>query len=57
MIGIPTVTILYILVNISYFTVMSPEELLQSKAVAVVRNNSSSRIIPYIYIYQYILCI
>ncbi|XP_072169482.1 b(0,+)-type amino acid transporter 1-like [Diadema setosum] len=34
-IGIPMVTILYLMVNISYFTVMSPEELLQSGAVAV----------------------
>ncbi|XP_033625641.1 b(0,+)-type amino acid transporter 1-like isoform X1 [Asterias rubens] len=34
-IGIPLVTGLYILVNIAYFTVMSPEELLQSGAVAV----------------------
>eukprot|EP00057_Strongylocentrotus_purpuratus_P025154 XP_011679628.1 PREDICTED: b(0,+)-type amino acid transporter 1 isoform X2 [Strongylocentrotus purpuratus] len=34
-IGIPMVTVLYLLVNISYFTVMSPEELLQSSAVAV----------------------
>ncbi|XP_071957373.1 b(0,+)-type amino acid transporter 1-like isoform X2 [Antedon mediterranea] len=35
MIGIPLVTILYLLVNISYFTVMSPDELLASGAVAV----------------------
>ncbi|XP_033119716.1 b(0,+)-type amino acid transporter 1-like isoform X2 [Anneissia japonica] len=34
-IGIPLVTILYLLVNISYFTVMSPDELLASGAVAV----------------------
>ena len=36
MIGIPLVTVLYLLVNISYFTVMSVEELLNSPAVAVV---------------------
>ncbi|XP_028733599.1 B(0,+)-type amino acid transporter 1 [Peromyscus leucopus] len=34
-IGIPLVTVCYILVNISYFTVMTPTELLQSQAVAV----------------------
>ncbi|XP_022082435.1 b(0,+)-type amino acid transporter 1-like isoform X2 [Acanthaster planci] len=38
-IGIPLVTILYLLVNIAYFTVMSPEELLQSGAVAVTFAN------------------
>ncbi|GAB1606425.1 b(0,+)-type amino acid transporter 1-like [Argonauta hians] len=36
MIGIPTVTFCYILVNIGYFTVMSKEEILMSNAVAVV---------------------
>ncbi|XP_006816949.1 b(0,+)-type amino acid transporter 1-like [Saccoglossus kowalevskii] len=35
MIGIPLVTLCYLLVNISYFTVMSPDELLASSAVAV----------------------
>ena len=35
-IGIPLVTLLYFLTNISYFTAMSPEELLDSPAVAVV---------------------
>ncbi|XP_042825123.1 B(0,+)-type amino acid transporter 1 [Panthera tigris] len=34
-IGIPLVTGCYILMNISYFTVMTPTELLQSQAVAV----------------------
>ncbi|XP_069757895.1 b(0,+)-type amino acid transporter 1 [Narcine bancroftii] len=34
-IGIPLVTICYILINIAYFTVMTPTELLQSPAVAV----------------------
>uniref|UniRef100_A0A5F9D7C7 Solute carrier family 7 member 9 n=1 Tax=Oryctolagus cuniculus TaxID=9986 RepID=A0A5F9D7C7_RABIT len=33
--GIPLVTVCYILINISYFTVMTPTELLQSQAVAV----------------------
>ncbi|NXF87024.1 BAT1 protein, partial [Eubucco bourcierii] len=34
-IGIPLVTVCYVLINISYFTVMTSTELLQSKAVAV----------------------
>ncbi|XP_051562154.1 b(0,+)-type amino acid transporter 1-like [Myxocyprinus asiaticus] len=33
--GIPLVTVCYILVNIAYFSVMTPVELLQSSAVAV----------------------
>ena len=36
MIGIPLVTGLYVLVNISYFTVLTFQELLASPAVAVV---------------------
>ncbi|XP_020840703.1 B(0,+)-type amino acid transporter 1 [Phascolarctos cinereus] len=34
-IGIPLVTVFYVLMNISYFTVMTSTELLQSQAVAV----------------------
>ncbi|MCJ8747440.1 hypothetical protein PDJAM_G00153450 [Pangasius djambal] len=34
-IGIPLVSVCYVLVNIAYFSVMSPTELLQSSAVAV----------------------
>eukprot|EP00079_Xenopus_tropicalis_P024226 XP_012816782.1 PREDICTED: B(0,+)-type amino acid transporter 1 isoform X1 [Xenopus tropicalis] len=34
-IGIPLVIVCYILINISYFTVLTPTELLQSQAVAV----------------------
>ncbi|XP_017274136.1 b(0,+)-type amino acid transporter 1 [Kryptolebias marmoratus] len=34
-IGIPLVTVCYVLVNVAYFTVMSPTELLLSPAVAV----------------------
>ncbi|XP_069314653.1 B(0,+)-type amino acid transporter 1 [Eulemur rufifrons] len=34
-IGIPLVTVCYILMNVAYFTVMTPTELLQSQAVAV----------------------
>ena len=36
MIGIPLVTVCYILVNIAYFTVMTPSEILASNAVAIV---------------------
>lgn len=36
-IGIPLVTVCYIMVNIAYFSVMTSTELLQSSAVAVVR--------------------
>ena len=36
MIGIPLVTLLYILVNISYFTVMNIESMLLSPAVGTV---------------------
>lgn len=38
-IGIPMVTVLYILVNIAYFTAMTPDELLASNAVAIVSLN------------------
>lgn len=31
-----TVTVFYVLVNVAYYTVMSPAELLRSEAVAVV---------------------
>ncbi|XP_042293407.1 B(0,+)-type amino acid transporter 1 [Sceloporus undulatus] len=34
-IGIPLVTVCYVLINVSYFTVMTATELLQSQAVAV----------------------
>ena len=36
MIGIPLVTVCYVLVNIAYLTVLSPTEILTSSAVAVV---------------------
>ena len=35
MIAIPLVTVLYVLVNISYLLVMSPSEILSSDAMAV----------------------
>lgn len=31
-----TVTVFYVLVNVAYYTMMSPAELLQSEAVAMV---------------------
>jgi len=36
MIGIPLVTFCYVAVNIAYLTVLSPEEMIASSAVAVV---------------------
>ncbi|XP_052364595.1 asc-type amino acid transporter 1-like, partial [Oncorhynchus keta] len=38
-ISIPLVTLVYTLTNIAYFSSMTPEELLASNAVAVVRIN------------------
>jgi hypothetical protein len=35
-ISIPIVTFIYVLVNLSYFTVIAPYEILMSNAVAVV---------------------
>ncbi|KAM9509474.1 b(0,+)-type amino acid transporter 1-like isoform 2-T2 [Guaruba guarouba] len=49
-IGIPLVTVCYVLINISYFTVMTSTELLQSQAVAVTFGDrvlySASWIVP-----------
>ena len=36
MISMPIITILYLLVNVSYFSVMSMEDLLNSPAVGIV---------------------
>ena len=38
-ISMPLISIVYILANISYFTVLSPDELIESAAVAVVSVN------------------
>lgn len=37
--SIPTVTVIYILVNMAYFVALTPEEVLQSPAVAVTFGN------------------
>lgn len=37
-ISIPVVTFVYVFVNMAYVTAMTPQELLASNAVAVVRN-------------------
>lgn len=42
-IAIPMVTICYVLINVSYLTVMSPDALLESEAVAVVSKIKSKR--------------
>ena len=42
MIGIPLVTLCYALINISYLAVMSPLEMIESEAVAVVRTSLSA---------------
>ena len=41
LIGIPAVTALYLLTNISYFTVLSTDDVLESSAVAVVMTSLS----------------
>ncbi len=38
--GIPLVTICYLAVNVAYLTVLSPQEMINSDAVAVVRRNN-----------------
>ena len=37
-ISIPVVTIIYVLANVAYFVLVTPEEIKTSDAVAVVRN-------------------
>jgi hypothetical protein len=39
MIGIPLTTACYVMVNVAYLAVLSPTEMMQSEAVAVVRNS------------------
>ena len=43
MIGVPLVTLCYLLINISYFTVMSVPELIDSPAVAMVSSFTQNR--------------
>jgi hypothetical protein len=47
--ALPFVVILYVLTNVSYFTVMSKAELLSSSAVAVVCKRIIKIILPLIY--------
>lgn len=42
-ISIPLVTAVYVLANVAYVTAMTPRELLQSDAVAVVRGRAPLR--------------
>jgi hypothetical protein len=37
-VSMPLVTVTYLLANLAYFAVLTPEEILASNAVAVVRN-------------------
>lgn len=50
MIGIPFVTFVYLSANIAYFAVLSPQTIIQSNAVAVVRNYHNIRYFPRQYI-------
>lgn len=42
-ISIPVVTFVYVFANVAYITAMSPQELLASNAVAVVRQQTCSQ--------------
>ena len=43
LIGIPLVTVCYVLVNIAYLAVLTPAEVMESSAVAVVSNSCRLR--------------
>ena len=51
MIGIPLVTLLYVGVNISYLTVLSPTDISRSTAVAVVSITIQCTVYTIIYFY------
>ena len=55
MIGIPLVTLLYVGVNISYLTVLSPTDISRSTAVAVVSIAIQCTLTVYTIIYFYIV--
>lgn len=40
MIGIPLTTVCYVLVNVAYLAVLSPVEMMESEAVAVVTQST-----------------
>ena len=43
----PLVTVIYLLANVAYFAVLTPTEILASKAVAVVCDDKMSRTIRF----------
>ena len=45
MIGIPLTTICYVMVNVAYLAVLSPTEMMESEAVAVV---TKATLVPYL---------
>ena len=44
MIGIPLTTVCYVMVNVAYLAVLSPTEMMESEAVAVV---TRATLVPY----------
>lgn len=50
LIGLPTVMVCYVFVNVAYLTVLSPEELVSSEAVAVVGKHTKTFLISILWI-------